>query len=477
MITITAVLLLATLSGAEVPHLIGFQGQLTEGGNPVNGEVEISFKIYNVETGGSPMWIEVQMVTVEEGRYSVLLGSGTTLDGIEFTGDRWLALHVTGQSEMAPRYRLATSPFSLRAKVADSVASLAPESIDSSSIKNSSLSLLDLSGGGAAVNQVLKWTGDEWQPFDDAIGAGYDYWSRSGNLVYVGDTLDSVSIGSDTALAPLYVDGTARITGALVTGASNYQDSSHWLGAIVGGTMHTTYDNYAFLGGGFYNCARYCTAIVGGNNSCAHGSNSFVGGGVSNFIGANGDQSAILAGESNSVNGDYSVAAGYRASVVGDGSFVFADNSSSSFFESTANWQFLIRASNGVGINTASPSEELDVNGDIRCVSLTQTSDARFKKNVRSIDQPLARLMSLHGVRFDWDQEAESAPNLSDQPQIGLIAQEVEQQFPELVATDNQGYKSVDYGKMTAVLLEAVKELQLQNEKLSERVKELEESM
>ncbi len=46
--------------------------------------------------------------------------------------------------------------------------------------------------------------------------------------------------------------------------------------------------------------------------------------------------------------------------------------------------------------------------------------------------------------------------------QIGLIAQEVEKVFPELVSTDSEGYKSIAYGKLTAVLIEAIKELQQQ---------------
>ena len=64
--------------------------------------------------------------------------------------------------------------------------------------------------------------------------------------------------------------------------------------------------------------------------------------------------------------------------------------------------------------------------------------------------------------------------NFPDTRQIGLIAQDVEKVLPELVHTDSDGYKSLSYDKLTAVLVEAVKELKAQNEKLQARVEALE---
>ena len=78
-------------------------------------------------------------------------------------------------------------------------------------------------------------------------------------------------------------------------------------------------------------------------------------------------------------------------------------------------------------------------------------------------------MAQLRGVRFAWKD--------SDQgkgPQIGVIAQEVEAVYPEVVSTDDQGYKSVAYGKLVGVLVEAVKELKSDNETLRARVAALE---
>ena len=73
----------------------------------------------------------------------------------------------------------------------------------------------------------------------------------------------------------------------------------------------------------------------------------------------------------------------------------------------------------------------------------------------------LARLHRLHGVTWEWrDDEAVRARGLAPgTTAAGVIAQDVEGAFPELVATDGEGYKSVDYNGLIAVLIEAVKTL------------------
>ena len=101
----------------------------------------------------------------------------------------------------------------------------------------------------------------------------------------------------------------------------------------------------------------------------------------------------------------------------------------------------------------------LDVNGGIRCVSIQETSDLRYKKNIVTLPGPLEKLSRLRGVEFDWKQEEYKENNFPAGRQIGIIAQELEKEFPELVSTDKSGYKSIAYDKLTAVLLEAVKEL------------------
>lgn len=88
------------------------------------------------------------------------------------------------------------------------------------------------------------------------------------------------------------------------------------------------------------------------------------------------------------------------------------------------------------------------------------SSDARFKKNVKSIDGALAKTQQLNGYTYNWNKLAKKQKGIDNKDeQVGVLAQELEAVFPQLVKTDEQGYKSVNYAALTAVLIEAVKEL------------------
>ncbi|WP_420580905.1 tail fiber domain-containing protein [Reichenbachiella sp.] len=88
------------------------------------------------------------------------------------------------------------------------------------------------------------------------------------------------------------------------------------------------------------------------------------------------------------------------------------------------------------------------------------SSDARFKKNVKSIDGALAKTQQLNGYTYNWNKLAAKQKGITNkEEQVGVLAQELEAVFPQLVKTDDEGYKSVNYAALTAVLIEAVKEL------------------
>lgn len=101
---------------------------------------------------------------------------------------------------------------------------------------------------------------------------------------------------------------------------------------------------------------------------------------------------------------------------------------------------------------------DIIINGELRASTveaqvITSLSDARLKKNIRalSVGRALDACRQLRAVEYTWAD--------SNRPDIGLIAQEVESVVPELVHTDSKGQKSVEYGKLVAVLLVAVDQL------------------
>jgi len=120
---------------------------------------------------------------------------------------------------------------------------------------------------------------------------------------------------------------------------------------------------------------------------------------------------------------------------------------------------FLTFRNGKVGIGDTSPSYKLDVNGTIRGYGITDSSDVRLKKNITTLDSALDKITQLRGVSYDWRTDEYPELDLSTSTQIGIIAQELELQYPELVNTDIDGYKSIQYGKLTGVLIEGINEI------------------
>ena len=98
--------------------------------------------------------------------------------------------------------------------------------------------------------------------------------------------------------------------------------------------------------------------------------------------------------------------------------------------------------------------------------NVTAFSDRRLKSDIQTLENGLEKVEQLRGVTYIRND------NIDGGQQLGVIAQEVEEVFPQVVLTadDERGTKSVDYGRLTGALIEAVKEL-------SAKVKNLEEQL
>jgi hypothetical protein len=130
---------------------------------------------------------------------------------------------------------------------------------------------------------------------------------------------------------------------------------------------------------------------------------------------------------------------------------------------STAGFNLSFSGAGNVGIGMVpTGSYKLEVNGLLKTSGISEISDIRWKKNIVPINNALSRIMQLRGVTYNWRTDEFKDKNFESSTQIGLIAQEVEQIFPELVKTDANGYKSVEYSKVVAILIQAVKEQQEQ---------------
>lgn len=111
-----------------------------------------------------------------------------------------------------------------------------------------------------------------------------------------------------------------------------------------------------------------------------------------------------------------------------------------------------------INLNT----NDAEFGADVSAASFTSRSSIRYKENITSIEDALDIVKQLKGVHYSWKQDSRK--------DIGLIAEDVQKILPELVKTTGELAEGIDYGKLTAVLIEAVKELSTRVEQLEKQL-------
>lgn len=162
----------------------------------------------------------------------------------------------------------------------------------------------------------------------------------------------------------------------------------------------------------------------------------------------------------------------YGTSVGGNdayGAFFKADQASGT------NYGVYAEAQSSSGTNWAGYFQgDMNVNGAAYCSSgLWSGSDKRFKKDIKRIENVNDKLAKINGYTYNLNSGEFSSKNFPKGEQIGFIAQELKQVFPQLVTEDKQGYLAVNYQGMVPVLLEAIKEQQKSIQELQKQVNEL----
>ena len=212
---------------AQVPTSLTQQGRLLDDqGEPISGQVEMTFTIYDAETNGAVVWQGSQTVTVEEGGfYSATLGSDSNpSDGAVLAGGQtWLTVSIDGGAEMSPRIRLRSVPYAAVAGRADAVsdgainqAALASDlALDDSHLSSLGWNKLDdvpaglsdgdddtLGGMTCSAGELAEFDGTNWA----CVSGGFATSDQS-------CPTDQVAIGIDTS-------------GALICDAQNSYDGS-----------------------------------------------------------------------------------------------------------------------------------------------------------------------------------------------------------------------------------------------------------
>jgi hypothetical protein len=113
-------------------------------------------------------------------------------------------------------------------------------------------------------------------------------------------------------------------------------------------------------------------------------------------------------------------------------------------------------------INGGSTNKDIVFNGNV-----TAYSDIRIKENIEQIPDALSKVHAIRGITYD-------RIDSNDGRRAGVVAQEVEAVLPEVVRESKDGIKSVDYGNMVGLLIEALKEADEKIEHLTKRIEEIE---
>ena len=335
------------------------------------------------------------------------------------------------------------------------------------------------SGKGIVVRAHATTPGNlqEWQDASGTVGArvtsSMDFSNSEGRS------------GAEKFGAGATVGGTdSTVIGAAASGngggdtrnVSIGSEAKAWNRSIAIGHLSQTTGNYGIALG--LGATAKANEFVAGSSSGAITNVRFGTGGKSGSgdgvdVTLHGDDSG--SGGSGD-GGDLILAAGAGKGSGGGGAILFqtADLPASSGVLQTITTKLTITSSGNLGIGTSTPTAKLHVDGDIHYTgAVADVSDRRLKDHITPLADQLVKITALQPVSFVMKGDSTT--------ELGLIAQDVEPLFPELVKTNPDGMKTLNYVGLIAPMIgalqeqqEQIEELQRENADLSRRVDEIE---
>lgn len=458
-----------------LPRLVKFSGTLPD----ARGTVAVTFALYRDQTGGTPLWQEVQEVTPDaNGRYAIYLGAAS-VDGVPldlFTSGeaRWLGVRMAGQQELS-RVMLVSVPYALAAGDAQTL-------------------------GGKPASAYLQASNDPAATSGAPMGTARQAAISSGSLVGTNSfATDGVNVQ--------FTDTSGTLTGYSVqnlgASASSYSgmlffDQNGALGQFQGfnnSTHEYRINNIASSGSINFMIGSSSKFRVGTDGHIGIGTTApfgtellSVNAGGKRGIEADSTGDFALIGNT-TIAGDTGGTGVVGEAGTGKGVWAYSTSGYGLYVSGSGSVQAVFAGNGSVGIGTATPADKLQVLGDIRvgtgttgCVkdadgtiiAGTCSSDRRLKKGITPFAFTLDKLTRLQPVHFHWRGDEYPDRHFGTAESFGLVAQDVEGVLPELVTTDETGFKAVRYSALPLYMLQAIKELKAENDQLKARLSALE---
>lgn len=332
---------LLAVSNLLAVSTLTYQGQLNQANSKFDGAVDLEFALFDAPNEGklvAPV-VEMDNHPVNNGLFQADIDFGSDAFGPD---PRYLEVRVNGIA-LEPRQPVRPAPLALHA--------LSGTAGDGS---NWSVAGDDIYYSYGRVGIGTDTPEVELHVVGKATFGAADNLA-SGNRTFVAGGQDNQTSGSNTFVGGGQQNRAGGADSAIVGGDDNLTTHS---GGFIGGGRYNWVRSRAFVGGGQNNHATGSRSFIGaGQDNIASGNSSFIAGGEDNL--ADGRSSFIAGGEANSTLGRTSFAAGLQAGALHDGAFVWADRSFEEF-SSTAENQFLVRASGGVGFGRA-PDDHFEI--------------------------------------------------------------------------------------------------------------------
>lgn len=472
------------------PHTFDYQARLTDAaGNPVPDAMHtMTFRLYSTAAGGTVLWSETHPgVQSQNGLLAVSLGTITPIpmdiisQGAGYSPDSlYLEIQVGSDTPLSPRTRLGGTPYAAVAQRMDGDISTKPGELLIVPVainKGLRLAASDTEAG------IQQWDGNDSSVVTSAGMKIYDRW---GGLIWEAMELRSDgmtltdSLGDTTMVLRSRDDGVIQNFRALTNTDSSRLDIFVDTGDVIlemnKAELIEALPKEAKLSltnsGSHFNLKAF-----GYEGDISVTNNGF----AVNHIDSTGDTIAVWRSDNNAsqIKLGTGGSTGMTARMSLDGRSSFDPNGGAiAFAASPAGCTLVVmnglydttwtvdqggnmKTDGQVSIGTPEQLATLTVAGDICATgSIGACSDARFKTNVSPLENALQLVSKMRGVSFQWNRKNYSERRFQDRPQIGLVAQELLSVVPEVVTMDAAGYYSVDYGKLTPLLVEAIKEQQ-----------------